>query len=64
MNNFFNKENFLGLALGFGLLVLGFFLMSRPPVNGVLTLTVAPIILTLTYCIIIPLAIVFSKKSK
>ncbi len=39
------------------MVILGFYLLGRPPVDGVLSLNVAPIILTLAFVIVIPLGI-------
>lgn len=64
MENFFKKENYLGVAFGVALLAIGFFLLSRPPVDGVLSLVLSPIILTIAYCAVIPLAIIWRSKAE
>lgn len=61
------KRNFLLFALGLGVIVIGFLLMSTAitddPVkyqtawNNPLAVSVAPVILVIGYCVIIPLAL-------
>jgi protein-S-isoprenylcysteine O-methyltransferase Ste14 len=62
--HFYSKKNYIGLLIGSLLLVLSFFFLSRPPVDGVLTLSVAPVLLTLTYCIIFPVALLLRGKKQ
>jgi hypothetical protein len=59
----FNKMNYYGILAGILFLVAGFYALSRPPVNGFWTLNIAPILLSIAYCVIIPLAIIWNKKS-
>ena len=63
-NHFFNKNNYVLMSVGLGLLVLGYILLAQKPVNGFLTLNAAPILLTLTYCVFFPVAIMWNKKDK
>jgi hypothetical protein len=48
----FGKKNRILFASGFFIILLGFFLLSRN------SITLAPLLLVLGYCVIIPLAII------
>jgi hypothetical protein len=60
----FVKANYLLFALGLFLLVVGYVALSQKPWNSFLSLTLAPILLVLAYCVLIPLAILYKKKEK
>ena len=47
---------------GLGVIVLGYVCLSIPPVNGFLTMTLAPLLLVAGYCVIIPLALLKGEK--
>ena len=53
----FSGKNWIGLAVGLAVIALGYVLLSIPPADGVLSLTLAPLLLVLGYCGIIPYAI-------
>lgn len=69
------KSNFIYLAVGLGIILLGFILMAtgiteEPAVpdgkwNNPMAVTIAPILLIIGYCIVVPLALLkfFGKKS-
>ncbi len=63
-NNFFTKQNYIGMLISVGLLILGYWCLAQAPVDGMLTMNVAPIILTLTYCVVIPVAILWGRGKK
>ena len=64
--------NLIGLAIGVGVILLGYLLMSSgiadDPVtdksmwNNATSSVVAPIVLTIAYCVIVPAAIFWRKK--
>jgi hypothetical protein len=58
----FTKINYqiLGAALVF--LVLGYLALGQEPWNGTLPLVVAPILLVLGYCVLIPLGILYKRN--
>lgn len=60
----FSTNNYILLSLGVLLTVVGFWLLSRPPVDGFLTMTLAPLILVLNYLVILPLAILYRSQDK
>jgi hypothetical protein len=49
--------------LAFIALVIGYMLLRVGPAEGPTSLTAAPIVLVLGYCILIPLAIIWRRKS-
>ena len=59
----FTRINYLGLGLGILFIVIGYICLSQPPVDGFISVTLAPILLVLGYCVIIPIAI-FLKEPK
>ena len=63
-DSFFNKKNYLGVLIGVGLLIVGYFALSRGPVNSNSSMNVAPIILFITYCVVFPVAIMMNKNGK
>lgn len=64
MNGLFSTINVKLFAVSFAALVIGYVLLAQGPVNNPLSKSVAPIILVATYCVLIPISIVFSGKSK
>ncbi|HVN47980.1 MAG TPA: DUF3098 domain-containing protein [Bacteroidota bacterium] len=59
----FTKTNYQIFGAGLLLLVLGYLALSQEPWDGAMPLVVAPILLVLGYCVVVPLAILFRKKS-
>ena len=60
----FGKQNLQILAVGLLLLVIGYILMSQPPVNSFMSLTLSPIVLMFSYLVVIPYAIMYKPKKK
>jgi hypothetical protein len=58
----FTKVNYYVIATGIGLVILGFIVMSQGSVEGTLPLVVAPILLVIGYCVILPIGILYKKK--
>ncbi len=50
---------------GFAMLVIlvGYWTLAQGPVDGFLSLSLAPILLVIGYCVLIPLAILYKSKS-
>jgi hypothetical protein len=59
----FRKKNYLAFLVGLGVLGVGYICLAQPPVNGFLSLTLAPILLVLGYCVIFPYAIMTREHS-
>jgi hypothetical protein len=49
-------------ALGLATIALGYVFLSLPPVDGFMSLTLAPLLLVLGYCVFIPIALLSGKK--
>lgn len=58
----FTKVNYWLFALGVAVIVAGYVALAQPPADSFLSLTVAPILLVIGYCVIIPIAILFQRK--
>jgi len=58
----FNKSNYQILGGGLLCIILGYIALAQDPWNGTMPLVVAPILLVLGYCIIIPIGILFRKR--
>lgn len=55
------RENFIILGIGLAVIVFGYLAMIGGSVEGFLPLVLAPILLVLGYCIIIPFGIMYRK---
>ena len=64
MESFFSKKNYLGLLLGVVLLGIGFVCLSLAPANNKVALNVAPIILVLSFAVVIPVSIMLGNGKK
>lgn len=59
----FTKRNYQILGLGLLIIIAGYFALSQPPWDGTMPLVVAPILLVLGYCVVIPFGILYREKS-
>lgn len=59
----FGRENFIILIIGILVIILGYIFLAQGPADSFWSLTVAPILLVISYCIIIPISIIYRKKS-
>jgi len=59
----FSAINYWLFAVGLGMIIVGYMALAQPPAEGFMSLTVAPILLVLGYCVIIPTAILYKKKA-
>jgi len=59
---YWTKTNYLVLALGIFLSILGYYFLSVKPWNSTTSLYLAPILLVLVYVILFPLSILIKKK--
>jgi hypothetical protein len=60
----FTKMNYQILGTGILCIILGYVALAQEPWDGTMPLVVAPILLVLGYCVIIPIGILFRKRSK
>lgn len=58
----FSKLNFQLFGLAILIMLVGYWALSQPPVDGFLSLTLAPILLVIGYCVLIPVAILVNRK--
>ncbi len=56
------KKNFQIIGIGLVVIFAGYMAMKGQPVEGFLPLVLAPILLVLGYCIIIPIGILYKEK--
>ena len=60
----FTKENYIIFLIGLLVLVLGYIFMAQGPADSFWSLTLSPILLVLSYCIIIPISILYRKRTQ
>ncbi|RCK72210.1 MAG: hypothetical protein IGBAC_0556 [Ignavibacteriae bacterium] len=58
------KSNYIIIGIGILVIIAGYIALSVPAVEGFFPLVLAPILLVLGYCVIIPFGILYSKKRK
>jgi len=61
-NQFFARKNWYIFALGLASIAVGYLCLRLPPVDGPLSLTIAPILLVFGYCVLIPLALLYKPS--
>ena len=60
----FTKMNYQILAAGIVVIILGYIALAQGPWDGTLPLVVAPVLLVLGYCVIIPFGILYRKRGE
>jgi hypothetical protein len=60
----FTKTNYQIIAVGLVLIVLGYVALSQEPWDGTMALVVAPVLLVLGYCVVIPFGILYRSTSE
>ncbi len=58
----YSQRNIKLFVLGLAAITLGYIFLSRPPVDGFMSLTLAPLLLVIGYCVLIPLALLSGNK--
>ena len=56
------KQNYYLFGLGILVLIIGYVFLAQGPWDSFSSRTLAPIILVIGYCIVIPLSIMYRKK--
>ena len=59
----FSSKNLKVFVAGLVVIGLGYVLLSIPPADGFLSLTMAPILLILGYCVIIPVSLLLKDTN-
>ena len=60
----FTRENYIIFFIGILVIILGYIFLAQGPADSFWSLTLAPILLVLSYCIIIPISILYRKQSQ
>lgn len=60
----FEKQNYIIIGAGILCIIAGYMALLEKTVDGFLPLYVAPILLVLGYCVLIPLGILYTRKEK
>jgi hypothetical protein len=60
----FSRENYIIFVIGILVIILGYIFMAQGPADSFWSLTLAPILLVFSYCIIIPISILYRKKQQ
>ena len=56
------KENYIIIGVGLLVIIAGYVAMLQDSVEGAMPLNVAPVLLVLGYCVIIPVGILFRRS--
>ena len=59
----FTRKNWSFAIAGLAAIVLGYVFLRIPPAEGFLSLTLAPVLLVVGYCVLIPMAILVRDQS-
>jgi uncharacterized membrane protein len=59
----FSKINWILFCAGIMTLIVGYIFLSIGPWNSFWSLTLAPILLVLGYCVLIPVSILYKRKT-
>jgi len=58
----FERENYIIFGIGLLFILAGYIALSGSSVSGFVPLTLAPLLLVIGYCVIIPIGIMYRKK--
>jgi hypothetical protein len=58
------KINYTLLLIGVGFIIVGYLFMLEGSVDGVMPITISPILLVIGYCVVIPVALLYRKKEE
>ncbi len=58
------KVNYILLLVGVGIIIIGYLFMLEGSVDGVMPIVIAPVLLVIGYCIIIPVALLYRRKEE
>ena len=60
----YDRRNGIVFATAIALIVIGYICMAQPPVDGFLSLTLAPILLVIGYIFLIPMALLMRSEKE
>ena len=58
----FSSRNYILLGVGLAVIILGFISLAQGPVNSFWSRTLAPILMVIGYCVLIPIGILLRNK--
>lgn len=58
------RINYTLLLVGVGVIILGYLFMSEGSVDGLMPITISPLLLVIGYCVIIPVALLYRKREE
>ncbi|MDA0711711.1 MAG: hypothetical protein O3B73_16045 [bacterium] len=58
----YSGRNLRFFAIGIVFILAGYFCTSRPPVDGFVSVTLAPVLLVLGYCVFVPIALLIGER--
>jgi len=61
---YFDKNNYFLLALGVGIIVIGYVFMAMGPWYSTQSLDVSPVLLIIGYLVVLPVAILYKRNPK
>ena len=59
----YDSRNYYLIGLGIAIIIIGYVCLGWKPEDGILTMNVAPVLLVLGYCVILPMAL-FLRPAK
>ncbi len=59
----FSRKNWSLAVAGLSVILLGYVFLRIPPADGFFSLTLAPVLLVVGYCVLIPMAILVRDQS-
>lgn len=60
----FTRQNYLIFGAGILLILVGYFALAQGPYDSFASLSIAPVLLVIGYCIVLPFAIMYRGKAK
>jgi len=57
-------QNYQLFGIGILIIILGYISLSKGPAESFWSLTLAPILLVIGYCVVIPVSIIYRKKDR
>lgn len=58
----FTAENYYLFFAGLFVIIVGYICMATGPVNGFISLTLSPILVSIGYLVLIPVSLIYRKK--
>ncbi|MDE3000551.1 MAG: hypothetical protein OXU79_15885 [Gemmatimonadota bacterium] len=60
----YSRRNWTFLGAGLGTILIGYLCLAQPPVDGFMSLTLAPVLLVIGYCVLIPIGLLLGESKK